>query len=144
MGDDPMWTFMQQHFPTLSVALPRAARSLPGAFLIARKRLRGAMTRRRMIAAAVLGLTAGLIELPRLLIEERRRRFDSVAAEHESKMIYGIGCSRRGPPTYYDIHGRVMTAAEVEIADWHAKLARKYRAAAAKPWLPVEPDPPPP
>jgi hypothetical protein len=29
-------------------------------------------------------------------------------------------------------------------ADYHAVLARKYRAAASHPWLPVEPDPPPP
>ncbi len=29
-------------------------------------------------------------------------------------------------------------------ADYHAVLARKYQAAASHPWLPVEPDPPPP
>jgi hypothetical protein len=29
-------------------------------------------------------------------------------------------------------------------ADYHAMLARKYQAAASHPWLPVEPDPPPP
>jgi hypothetical protein len=29
-------------------------------------------------------------------------------------------------------------------ANYHAMLARKYQAAASHPWLPVEPDPPPP
>jgi hypothetical protein len=29
-------------------------------------------------------------------------------------------------------------------AEYHAVLGRKYKAAASRPWLPVEPDPPPP
>ena len=73
------------------------------------------------------------------LIEERRRRFESVAAEHQSKRWNGIGESFAGPPTYYDGNGKIMTPAEVK-----AKLEQKYRSAAALPWLPVEPDPPPP
>jgi hypothetical protein len=108
------------------------------------KRFRHGMTRRRMIAVGVFALSIGLIELPRGLIEMRRRRLESIAAEHESKMIYGMGCSRSGPPSFYDRHGRIMTDAEVMAADWHAKLAVKYRNAATRPWLPVEPDPAPP
>lgn len=30
------------------------------------------------------------------------------------------------------------------LADWYAELKRKYERAAARPWLPVDPDPPPP
>jgi hypothetical protein len=96
-----------------------------------------------MIAVGVLALTVGLVELPRGLIEMRRRRLEAIAAEHESKMIYGLGC-RGGPARYYDIHGRLMTEAEVKSADWHARLAVKYRSAATRPWLPVGPDRPPP
>jgi hypothetical protein len=108
-----------------------------------------------MIAVGVFALMIGLVELPRGLIalrrrrlesiiEMRRRRLESIAAEHESKMIAGRGYSKSGPPTYYDRHGRRMTEAEVKAAFWHAKLAVKYRTAATKPWLAVDPDPPPP
>ena len=30
------------------------------------------------------------------------------------------------------------------LVDYHSKLAAKYKKAEQKPWLPVEPDPPPP
>lgn len=140
-----VWTFMQRHFPTLLVALPRAVRSLPTALRILVCRLQSRMTRRRVIAGAIVAVTSALIGLAFGLIEERRRRFESVAAEHESKLWYGsISESRTGPPTYYNGNGEVMTTADLEAVDWHKKLAQKYRGAAAKPWLPVEPDPPPP
>ncbi len=108
------------------------------------KRIRHRMTRRRLIAFGAVALTIGLIELPRGLIELRRRRLESIAVEHESKMTYGMACSRVGPASCYDIHGKLMTKAEVKSADWHAELAVKYRTAALKPWLLVGPDPPPP
>ena len=101
------------------------------------------MTRGRLIAFGVLALTIALVEVPHGLIELRRRRLESIAAEHESKMTYGMGCGG-GPVSYYDIHGRLMTGAEVKSAGWHAKLAMKYRTAATKPWLAIEPDPPEP
>ena len=59
-------------------------------------------------------------------------------------MIYGMGCSHLGRVAYFGATGKPMTAAEVKAARWHAKLAVKYRTAATKPWLPVDPDPPPP
>jgi hypothetical protein len=143
MGLSPeMVSYLHRQFPTL-LAIPRTARSLPGAFLVVAKRLRRVMTRRRMIAVGFLAIALGLVELPRVLIEVRRRRLESVAVEHESKKIYGMGC-RGGPVRYYGIDGKLMTEAEVKAANWHAKLAVKYRTAATKPWLPVEPDPPPP
>jgi hypothetical protein len=121
------WTSMQRHFPTLLITLPRILVS----------RLHHNMTRRTVIAGAIVAMTF-------TLIEERRRRFESVAAEHQSKRWRGIGESFAGPPTYYDGNGKIMTPAEVKASDWHAKLEQKYRSAAAEPWLPVEPDPPPP
>ncbi|MGP0065970.1 MAG: hypothetical protein ACLQGP_20515 [Isosphaeraceae bacterium] len=97
-----------------------------------------------MIAIGLLVLLIALVELPRALIEWRRSRLESIAAQHESKKIYGMACSRRGPVGYFDINGKLMTQSEVKVANWHAKLAVKYRAAATKPWRFVEPDPPPP
>ncbi len=91
-----------------------------------------------------MAVTITLVGLAVELIGERRRRFEALAADHESELIYGIGCSFIGPPVYYDRNDKIMTAAEVEAVGWHKKLAQKYRSAAAKPWLPVEPDPPPP
>jgi hypothetical protein len=144
MGLSPeTMSYLHRNFPILSVVLPQAARSLPGAFLVFVRLARHRMTRRRLIAVGVLSLTIGLVELPRGLIELRRRRLESIAAEHEFKMIYGMGC-RGGPVRYYDVHGGLMKEAEVKSAKWHAKLAAKYRTAATKPWLPVGPDPPQP
>jgi hypothetical protein len=102
------------------------------------------MTRRRVIAGAIVAITFTLIGLAFGLIEERRRRLESVADEHLSKQWRSIAESRTRPPTYYDGNGKIMTIAEVEAGEWHTKLEQKYRSAAAKPWLPVEPDPPPP
>lgn len=31
-----------------------------------------------------------------------------------------------------------------ELAEYHARLRDKYESASARPWLPVDPDPPPP
>lgn len=141
-GSDKLRSCLHKHFPTLLIALPQAIRSLPGVILVFTKRFRQGMTRRRTIAVGVVALVIGAVGLPYGLIELRRWRFESVAAAHESKMIYGLGCGG-GPPSHYDRDGRLMTTAEVKLADWHANLTAKYRAAAIKPWLPVAPDPPP-
>jgi hypothetical protein len=89
-----------------------------------------------MMAFTVTGSAFGLLA--------RQRRFEALAAYHASKMHYGIRCSRSGPTTYYDINGTAMPWDEAQAAVWHAALAEKYRKAAARPWLTVEPDPPKP
>jgi hypothetical protein len=92
-----MMSYFHRNFPTLLVALPQAARSVPGALLgVVRRFLRG-MTRRRMTAVGVIALMIGLVELPRGLIEMRRRRLESIAAEHESKTISGMRLLGRRP-----------------------------------------------
>ena len=133
------WPSMKRHFPMLLVVLPRAARTLPR---IARRW----MTRRRLIAAAVLMFVIALVGLIRSLLDERRQRYEAIASEHESKVIVGTGCSLdpTRPPIYTDSQNRVMTWAEVNASTWHEILAKKYRTAAAAPWRPVTPDPPPP
>jgi hypothetical protein len=43
-----------------------------------------------------------------------------------------------------DDYTRRQAECHQKRADYHAALARKYAIAASRPWLPVEPDPPPP
>jgi hypothetical protein len=39
---------------------------------------------------------------------------------------------------------QVFLESECEKVEWHGRLKSKYERAAARPWLPVEPDPPEP
>jgi hypothetical protein len=97
---------------------------------------------RLMIAIAIIGLPLGLIAEEE---EVRQRRlsesYRSLAAYHESRTVASIACSRTRC-TFTDHRGRIMRSDEVRASDWHRRLAEKYRHAAARPWLPVEPDPP--
>jgi hypothetical protein len=99
-----------------------------------------------MIFVAIVGSAIGVLA--------RRRRFESLAAYHRSKVIHvdihyestvidGNGHSHT-TRFWKGVHGKNLTRAEVEESDWHAALAEKCRKAADRPWLPVEPDPPPP
>jgi hypothetical protein len=74
------------------------------------------------------------------LLEHRRRSFESLAAYHQSKCVYGYACS---PTSWAGVNrnGKIMTPDEVKVTDWHRALAKKYRQAAAHPWLPIEPEP---
>jgi hypothetical protein len=103
-------------------------------------------TRRWMVAIAAAGLLC--------LLEHRRRAFESLAAYHRSKVIHvdryfkstaidGTGVSHT-TEFWRDSQGKDLTGAEAKESDWHAALAEQYRTAAAQPWLPVRPDPPPP
>jgi hypothetical protein len=40
--------------------------------------------------------------------------------------------------------GRYFIYDSTELREWHDQMRRKYERAASRPWLPVEPDPPPP
>jgi hypothetical protein len=96
-------------------------------------------TRRWMIAVAVVGLLC--------LLEHRRRSFESLASYHRSRLArFVIGQSLDDltviRPIFRD--RKPLTTDEVKVATWHQAMARKYRQAARKPWLPVEPDPPEP
>jgi hypothetical protein len=94
-------------------------------------------TRRWMLAVLVVGLLC--------LLEHRRREFESLAAYHGSKVIRIVVRYQSTDGTWYWKHrGTFLTRAQVEEADWHAALAERYGHAARYPWLPVEPDPPPP
>jgi hypothetical protein len=96
--------------------------------------------RQQMITIAIVGLPLGLF-----IVEERQRRTSeflmSLATYHKSKTVAAIGCSRTRC-TFTDQSGKVLTSAEVNASGWHEQLAQKYRYAAVRPWMPVEPDPP--
>ncbi len=100
-------------------------------------------TIRLLIAMAILG-----IGLYPIIAEERQRRAEkellSLADYHASMVVSAVACSRTSRCTFIDRSGRVMTSAEVRASAWHQKLAAKYGEAALRPWLPIEPDPPPP
>lgn len=76
-------------------------------------------TRRLLLVVAVLAAVFGLLAT----LQRRRERFRRLASEYlsASKAVYTDG---------YD----------VSMQGYHADLAAKYRAAAERPWLPVEAD----
>jgi hypothetical protein len=82
-------------------------------------RLPGMTARRWMIAVAALAVVFGLLAT----LQRRRERFRHLASEYlsASRAVYTDG---------YD----------VSMQGYHADLAAKYRAAAERPWLPVEAD----
>ena len=84
-----------------------------------------------LIAVAVVGLVSGSAE--------RRGRFRSLAAYHEMRVARGTLAA--SVPVWIDGRGELVTR---RLSDWHEAMRIKYRRAAARPWLPVGPDPPPP
>ncbi len=88
-------------------------------------------TRRWMIAVAVVGIVLGVTI-------ERRNRFRKIAAHHQGQfrklvsqghLILSSGSS----------DDPIMRRLE-----WHESMRLKYERSARYPWLPVDPDPPPP
>jgi hypothetical protein len=79
------------------------------------------------VAALLMGGAVGVQRLP-----HRRATFLSRATYHEGKVRF-----------YWHMRGMDSRARRLRI-DYHGAMSRKYRAAALKPWLPVEPDPPEP
>ena len=82
--------------------------------------------RRLRITVAIVGLVlAGVIDARR-----RRERFLRIADFHE----------RRSPNGYAGFYLVPLSPTD----EWHDQMGQKYRRAAARPWLPVAPDPPAP
>jgi hypothetical protein len=83
-------------------------------------------TLRRMMGAVILvGVGLGLS----VWMDRRAERFRALGADHIRK----VGVVSSPDPWPYEVR-----------AIYHLTMAKKYRAAALRPWLPVEPDPPPP
>jgi hypothetical protein len=106
-------------------------------------------TRRGMVAVAVIGLMIG----GGVRLKQRRDYFLSLAQSHQkevaSSMARGKALKSRFDPTSGMSNEEIMhlyldSDRMIDRADHHAAMVRKYERAARYPWLPVEPDPPPP
>ena len=82
-------------------------------------------TRRLMVVVAVVAVMLTIS----IAFWRRSEAFVRLSTSHSE------AAARLHPPRQ---HGPIPRA------DWHDQLGRKYRAAAARPWLPVPRDPPPP
>jgi hypothetical protein len=100
--------------------------------------------RQMMIAVAFVALvSAGWVECARMeaAMVKRRLEYSLRAIDHslaESAHTHGRwpGCFISPPPE--------TSIIDPKKAAYHAAMARKWSAAADRPWLPVEPDPPQP
>jgi hypothetical protein len=100
------------------------------------------MTTRRWIAtvvisAALLGLFVEINRERKLASQYRleARMHSLLESASNGTVFHGTGAAAG---TY--AHG----VANPELAAYHAAMRRKYENAAARPWITIEPDPPPP
>jgi hypothetical protein len=87
--------------------------------------------RQMLVLVAALGVVFGIL----VALHRRSERFRRRAAEYASAIhtVY-----------FADVSGRDGTSLTATTAGYHADLSAKYLAAADRPWLPLESDPPPP
>jgi hypothetical protein len=90
-----------------------------------------------MVAVAVTALAMGIA-----VIAWRRSLLQRLAAHHDTE-ARSIRPSVNGDFMPFGVTIQVSPEAAA-LADYHERLAEKYREAARHPWLPVEPDPPEP
>jgi hypothetical protein len=84
-----------------------------------------------MIAVAGVALILGGIVVP-IRLHGMRQRYRSLATLHALQ------------EETWHLAGDGSTPDVLEMIDYHAWLKAKYARAATRPWLSVEPDPPPP
>jgi tetratricopeptide (TPR) repeat protein len=97
--------------------------------------------RRWMFAVLALSVLTGAARMW-FLAKDRNR----LALYHRQAITEGLTtCNTcfNALPHDLDFLGMYFGHTEPRRA-WHARMAKKYELAAARPWLPVEPDPPPP
>jgi hypothetical protein len=89
--------------------------------------------RRMILIVAAISLVCPLLA--------RYVRLIQIAASHENQILVGakrVNC-RIGPQGTLAV-GYIPT----ESGLWHYRMKEKYKKSSFRPWLPVEPDPPPP
>jgi hypothetical protein len=99
-----------------------------------------------LIAVAVVGvvLGAGMMRRRRSILHEKAAHHRAIGRRQAAK-VRGIEELARAATTAREAaETRADARVEARIGEYHAALARKYQRAAARPWLPVAPDPPPP
>jgi hypothetical protein len=94
-------------------------------------------TRRWMLAVAVVALLMGIVGEA---IRELRlaRRYGEFARGYR----FGLDLNRGERVAIPG--GFIQSAGSPRLADYYAEMYWKYERASRYPWLPVEPDPPPP
>jgi hypothetical protein len=130
-------------FRWLMIALTRGGTVL-GSILTMRLPQVRFTIRRLMIAVAGVAIVLGWVL-------ERRSRFLRLAEYHRSQITVGahkelvmLAPSRKCVEMWVDNQGRQVSPQQLLNDGWHIELSSKYLDAAARPWLPVERDPPPP
>ncbi len=93
-----------------------------------------------MIAVAIVGLILGSFLVRSFLFWRLAEYYDSqvVGVEYKNVMLKP---SRLCVVVWFDAQGREVSPRQVLKDESHRQLSSKYRDAAARPWLPVEPDP---
>lgn len=104
-------------------------------------------TRRWMVVAAAAGTPLGLNQW----MLERGRPFHDWSESYQSRMsliVDGLISSETGDligtPAFLDGNMKPVIGSRASKEVWLYNMRSKYRRAAERPWLPVEPDPPEP
>ncbi len=93
--------------------------------------------RRMMGAVAIVALLLAWVQMRRRF-DERRASFEDQSVIHAAHEIL----QRGGGADVFSGIGEIKPNAR--RAAYHARMRQKYERAARYPWLPIEPDPPPP
>ena len=95
--------------------------------------------RRLMVAVALLSLLLGLVA--------QRERLLRLSSYHAEQSHLTMIVQQSNLPAAADAVGAQQPGAYLSPtprSQWHTRMFMKYQASASRPWLPVEPDPPPP
>jgi hypothetical protein len=104
-------------------------------------------TRRIVVAVAVIAMVlGGLVNFVR-----RVRRFDGLASYHRLRIIGVAQRSVIGDDgmivglelSPVDVKGKPVAPRQRLLNQWHARMFQRYLRAARRPWLDVQPEPPP-
>jgi hypothetical protein len=114
-------------------------------------------TRRWMATVAVVGLFLALVVGGWRLVKRRAYCLRQAESHTQSERLYrsiakafvtnyenlSTSVTVRGPSPHLVLVGEQIYSADV-LADYYADLTKKYHRVASRPWLPIEPEPPPP
>jgi len=104
-------------------------------------------TRRIVVVVAVIAMVLGGL----VNFVQRVRRFDDLASYHRSQII---GVAQRNvidddgmiiglELSTIDLKGNPVAPRQRLLNQWHARMFQRYLRAARRPWLDVQPEPPP-